>query len=1097
MSNVELDISTKIIRKDLNQSVAEVERKLKEAGGPAGVGFKNEFNRAAKLDPAQPSEGKSAVAGERNGRAYGRAYDRAAGRELDSLTKRIEKLTTGVGGLGSAGGSFAMAGAAPALLAATGAAFTAAGAFAALPAALVGAGAGFGALAVATRGFGDAIKHMGDPKKFAEDLQSLSPAAQQAALEIQNLAQGPLKALKQATQERFFDGLAGEIHQLSDRFLPSVEKTTTGIAGAFNSMLKGVGDQLLTPQTSAAISSTLTNVTTAFQNLAPAAGPLTKAIADLVQVGSTFLPGFATSISNAATEFAHFIESAKESGQLKQWIGDGVDMLKQIGSIVWEAGRAFAALAPVAKDVLPGIASAAKTIADALKEHPGLIYAVVGAFMAWKSIEGLSSVITSLGTIKTALTGLPAVANAAAGGISTALAAVSIPAWLTTLAKWGGPAMVGLQSDVKNAGDLGLPEFEQGPDGKLRPKFNGGGGSFAEPGKGMPAIPGFGQHWEDGKGWMPDRPGHGMPAAPGFGQKWDPKFGWVAEDFKPYSVPGVPADGGGKGIDMPVVARPNIDPMSLIQGYPVTSSLYGAAAGVVDAQTKVAQDNANLQALLASNAAKEGEITKARNELAQAQQDQIQAELRLQEAKDEANKTGLKGLQDASSAFSELSAGLDKDLGFSKGLPGLADNLVKFVASLATAPLNGLLAPIAAQGNGAYGALGMLFGGSNSTASTAAQGMSVGGYPGDRALLSRVPAGSYDNATKDLSRGLADCSSAVEDLVNLMDGKSTAGGSLTTHNADQLLPGMGFAPGMGGPGDFRIGFNPSHMQATLPGGTPFNWGSDAAAARGGVGGTGADDPSFTSHYHRPTAPPVPSIAAAGPSPSPVDIYGPHNTDPGLNSPLPPPGSFPGGGGRGPGNMPQGLPFGTPYQAQGIDHQNPGWQPQGGGGIGITGGLMGAAMQAGIAAMGTAGAPFGGQAAAAAAQMGMQLIDRTTKFAGQAAGIGAEGLIDTFSVTNPDTGKNPLKDSWLWRAAGALAGAAPAIGSGGAGMLDKAANKKAQQQSPNSPQQQQSNQQSGPLFNIENWHDTGGGGKSSAVDLAGYLAAQGYQAGMSR
>jgi hypothetical protein len=41
------------------------------------------------------------------------------------------------------------------------------------------------------------------------------------------------------------------------------------------------------------------------------------------------------------------------------------------------------------------------------------------------------------------------------------------------------------------------------------------------------------------------------------------------------------------------------------------------------------------------------------------------------------------------------------------------------------------------------------------------------------------------------------------------------------------------------------------MQATLPGGTNFNWGSNEAAARGGVGGTGAFDPAFTSHYFRP------------------------------------------------------------------------------------------------------------------------------------------------------------------------------------------------------------------------------------------------------
>ena len=75
---------------------------------------------------------------------------------------------------------------------------------------------------------------------------------------------------------------------------------------------------------------------------------------------------------------------------------------------------------------------------------------------------------------------------------------------------------------------------------------------------------------------------------------------------------------------------------------------------------------------------------------------------------------------------------------------------------------------------------------------------------------------------------------------------------MSTGNAAEWLTAHGFQPGMGGPGDFRVGFNSEHMQATLPGGTPFNWGSDAAAANRGIGGTGAFDPAFTSHFYRPT-----------------------------------------------------------------------------------------------------------------------------------------------------------------------------------------------------------------------------------------------------
>lgn len=120
----------------------------------------------------------------------------------------------------------------------------------------------------------------------------------------------------------------------------------------------------------------------------------------------------------------------------------------------------------------------------------------------------------------------------------------------------------------------------------------------------------------------------------------------------------------------------------------------------------------------------------------------------------------------------------------------------------------------------------------------------------DQALLSRVPSGIYtQTGAADLTQGLADCSSAVEDLVNIMDGRPTGGRSMSTGNAHEWLTSRGFRPGTA-PGAFNVGFNNSHMQATLPGGTNFNWGSSASAAAGGVGGTGAFDPAFTARYYR-------------------------------------------------------------------------------------------------------------------------------------------------------------------------------------------------------------------------------------------------------
>ena len=55
---------------------------------------------------------------------------------------------------------------------------------------------------------------------------------------------------------------------------------------------------------------------------------------------------------------------------------------------------------------------------------------------------------------------------------------------------------------------------------------------------------------------------------------------------------------------------------------------------------------------------------------------------------------------------------------------------------------------------------------------------------GDAALLAGVPSGRYlQTQAADLTQGIGDCSSAVEDLINMMSGLSTAGRSLSTGNA--------------------------------------------------------------------------------------------------------------------------------------------------------------------------------------------------------------------------------------------------------------------------------------------------------------------------
>ncbi|QBI97352.1 tape measure protein [Mycobacterium phage Fancypants] len=738
------------------------------------------------------------------------------------------------------------------------------------------------------------------------------------------------------------------------------------------------------------------------------------------------------------------------------------------------------------KDAFEGAVETAQDLWDALSsvvemlDRIGIsVGDVVTAFVAWKSIAGITALTQSLSTVSTTLAGLPATADKSAKGISAALSRVAVPAWLAFLVAQNGPeieqaiqnAIPGADSwnhsntpdqlgrsarewwDRNIQGGTGvdpqpspLPQLGGGPGpgtptvggipipGLVGPNSNGPASPFGN----LPGQVPLDVSVEDRRG---RRGGGGGAAAADAGPD-----GPLADLF-----PGaVGADGGsGSGPklpDAPVLPYDTTLPPG-IPGMPQDAAVFSAESSYLDARHKLAEKRARAAQLEQSTEATEEDRLKARNDVIEAERDLQAAEMRMSEARANQYEKLTKQTDQHAKDLGQIGAQLDQDFGISKGLAGIAENITKFVANLAAAPLLGQLQAISAYnptqgGHGLMGVLGAqgVFGPQyqnnqydrGSYPSAGATGVSmtpIGAYPGDAALLANVPAGRYTQEQRgDLTQGLADCSSAVEDLVNLMDGRPTTGASMSTHNADEWLTARGFVKGMGGPGDFRVGFNASHMQATLPGGTPFNWGSDAAAARRGIGGTGADDPAFTSHYYRPvTSVPGGSAAAAG-APG---LYSPQNTNPALNNPpapvssgawAPNPAPLPttgGGGGPMAAGAPQGLFTGGPTNTTNIGANVAPYAGSGSGGIGMDGGgALGMAVQAGGMAL-DAMAPGAGQAA----QTGVKLINRAIEYGGQVAAIGAQGLMETFLPTG---GSDLANNNWITRIAGGIAGAAPAL-----------------------------------------------------------------------
>ena len=587
-------------------------------------------------------------------------------------------------------------------------------------------------------------------------------------------------------------------------------------------------------------------------------------------------------------------------------------------------------------------------------------------------------------------------------------------------------------------------------------------------------------------------PGTPPPAPPGPapGQWWGPNM--VAPPVNPRfgsQYDRADSKGGSSGGQSGPVVPFSGNAMDLLNGHPVNSSTFGAAQSLLEAQHKAAQESAELNAIMADNTATAEAITKARNELQAAETDQLQAQLRFNEAMTSAATGMAEGMQGISSNFAEIGANLDNDLGISKGLPGLADNLVRFIASLAAAPIQGMLAPIAngAKGSGILGMLGV--GQDDATPTTQ-------GYLPQFYSMPSTPYGLPGSTnTGGYGSGGAVFPPWVHALENIFGVKaSTYAGHQTS---DRNEPGYAPNPNgenrgidWSGPVDAMQRF--ADYLAKIPGALEqVIWQNPNTGASTEIAG-GVPQPGYFAgdlgghqdhvHTRQSAAIPTPGMwPSASPGPWPGGAT-PSGALPGTPSPItqlpyaqpagmaPQPGStFPSSPLPAPGTVPTGGPLGsgfpnafTPGPSPGYTPDTPaaqpqsGWAPQGGG-AGISGGLLGTAISAASSAAGMGAnmfAPGSGAAAQAAADMAMKAINRTIAFGGQAAGIAAEGLMETFKVSDPDGGSNG-GPSWIQRIAGGLSGMKPAGGMA-AGKLDK------------EPKAEPQQGRGGPTVHIENF-----------------------------
>lgn len=999
-------------------------------------------------------------------------------RATSGIASEFEKAGTKSGGsfatgflssLGTAlpvgvGGTYGLAiagGIAEVLIDITKGAVTASQSIALIPAGAAAAGAAMGTLALATQGFSDAIKNIGDPEKFATDLQSLAPSAQQAALSIQDLMPS-LKDLQQTTQNTAFAGMGEEIHKLVNEYLPEVKSLTTSIADSFNNMLKGVGDQLLTPATQLQLQNVMNNISASFQNLVPAAQSFSQALIDITSAGSDFLPELARDAADVARNFADFIRQARDSGQLREFIQNGIDAVKVFGDAIFRLGQILYQV--FGSDGQRNV-NDLKSALDSINEILGLLTLDTQTWSSMWNTE-LSRMQGPLGSFRDMILDIPEAftvvenkvidfANFVIAQLNRVVDGINLINPFSDISKI--PAIAGLGTGGDWSG------YTTPPTSGAQPSLGGGPNAQRER-RGLPPI---------------TTPNAGLPPYGG-----------------PFAVPPPPppkgSSGSAGGIGQAQV--PYGPGFGAAPSPGESSAVYSAQQGVFEAQHRVAESQAQLTRVQNDSKHTTDQLIKAQNDVTKANEEEIQAQLRLQDALTAAAKkadSAGASLSTAGTALTDFNNKLDADLGLSKGLPGLADNLVRFLGNLAAAPLLGPLSAISnAQGGigktgsgligiaAAQGAFGQQF---TPAGQAAAASVGFGGgigtpsipsasLPGVPTTVADIAAGgSRVQALYALADSLEgtpysqalrnDCSGIMNQLVNAAVGlpQPSAGQRFSTPTEGAFLQSHGFtmtgASAAAPPGSFRIGWNPApgnagHTAGTLPGGENVEQGGSTSGFTVGPGAAGASSPQFSQHAYLPMGgQPVGGQPLGGPIGQGQYAPMPDITNPALYDPRVQTGTFDKGGWLQPGITiaqnttgkpePVGLgasasqplgPGGSSHPAgqagsfagvQGAGTAIGGGEPKGQPGASQSGGgLFGAAVSAGALAA-DAFAPGSG----AAVQIAGQEIQRAIKFGGQAAAIGIGGLLDTFL---PFGGSDLAQNNWITKIAGGFAAVQPQI-----------------------------------------------------------------------
>ena len=306
-----------------------------------------------------------------------------------------------LGALGSFALPAGVVAAAPALVAVAGAAVQMSGALGLVPAVGFAAGAAMGAVKIGTAGFGDALKALnkGDLGKFNEQLAKMAPNAQAVLREYAGL-QPAFQATKLDVQTALWADMATKVRVLAQQYLPEVRGVLTDTAGSLNNVADGIFNYTQNSNALESVRTIFGNTRQTMVELEPVGAAIASMIVNIGTVGSEFLPALASMFAEGAERAADFVAAARESGQLRQWISNGLSILGNLILTVQALGEILHNVWTAAGVDADGFMQTVRQVAQVVAEWTGSLQGqeTIGRFFA-QIREIVSALLPLLGAL--------------------------------------------------------------------------------------------------------------------------------------------------------------------------------------------------------------------------------------------------------------------------------------------------------------------------------------------------------------------------------------------------------------------------------------------------------------------------------------------------------------------------------------------------------------------------------------------------------------------------------------------------------------------------------------------------------------------------